>query len=196
MNLKAKPIQIRLPQDLEDSLRYVAYKTRSTLNSVVIECLKEHLPTVSQLDLAAYDGVNPFYQSEDQLFREAYGHLGRYQKAVQLQLELILQLASLLNAQAIHASSMRDGLLNGAKLKVPENNDGTIPDMRTERGISPDFLNHMDASNLLKSETAIRKCRKAMARHQYDTAGEWELVKELLRKLAPNNQVPTDPSAS
>lgn len=185
---KPKPIQIRLPQDLEDSLRYVAHKTRSTLNSVVIECLKENLPTVSQLDLAVYDGVSPFSQSEEQLVRGAHEHLGRYQKTVQLQLELVLQLASLLNAQAISASSMRSELLNGAKLKVPENNDGTIPDMKTERGISPDFLNYMDASNLLKSETAIRKCRKGMARHQYDATGEWEQVTELLRKLVPNNQ--------
>ncbi|QPK64117.1 hypothetical protein IVG45_03855 [Methylomonas sp. LL1] len=155
--------------------------------------MKEYLPTVSQLDLAVYDGMSHFYQSEDQLCRDANGHLGRYQKAVQLQLELVMQLASLLNAQAIHASNMRDGLLNGAKLKVPENCDGTIPDMRTKRGISSDVLNYMDASNLLKSETAIRKCRKEMARHQYDAAGEWEQVKELLRRLDQNSQAPTDP---
>lgn len=192
---KPKPIQIRLPQDLEDSLRYVAHKTRSTLNSVVIECLREHLPTVSQLDLAVYDGVSPFNRSEDQLIEDAYGRLGRYQKAVQLQIEQVLQLASLLNAQAANAGGMMGGLLNGAKLKVPENNDGTIPDMQTAGGISPEILDYIDASNLLKNETAIRKCRKAMARHQYDAAGEWELVKELLRRLDPNNQVTADPSS-
>lgn len=162
---------------------------------MVIECLKEHLPTVSQLDLALYDGVSFCCQSEDQIFRETRGRLGRYQKAVQLQLELVLQLASLLNAQAICASSMQDGLLNGAKLKVPENIDGTIPDMQTERGISADVLNYIDASNLLKSEATIRKCRKAMARHQYDAAGEWEYVKELLRRLDPKTQAPTESSA-
>lgn len=187
-NNKPNPIQIRLPQNLEDSLRYVAYKTRSTLNSVVIECLKEHLPTVSQMDLAINDGVSPFDQSEEQLFRDAHRRLGCYQEAVQFQLELVLQLASLLNAQVLHARNMQGGLLNGAKLKVPENNDGTIPDLRTERGISPDFLNYMDASKLLESEMAVIKCRKAMARHQYDAAGEWEHVKEVLRRLVPNNQ--------
>jgi len=192
---KPKPIQIRLPQDLEDSLRYVAHKTRSTLNSVVIECLKEHLPTVSQLDLAVYDGVSLSHQSEDQLSKEVCERLGRYQKAVQLQLDLVLQLASLLNAQAIDAKNMQEGLLNGVKPKVPEDNDGSIPFIQTERGRSSDFLRYMDASNLLKSETAIRKCRKAMSRHQYDAAGEWEHVKELLRKLEPNNQTTTDPSA-
>lgn len=192
---KPKPIQIRLPQDIEDSLRYVAYKTRSSLNSVVIECLKEHLPTVSQVDLSSYDGVSISYQSEKQLFEDAYERLGRYQQAVQLQLEQVLQLASWLNAQAVLANSMQDDLRKGTKLKVPENNDGTIPDMRTERGILIDTLYYKDASNILKNETAIRKCRKEMTRHQYDAADKWENVKEVLRKLDPNNQEPADQQA-
>lgn len=182
-HFKPKPIQIRLPKDLEDSLRYVAYKTSSTLNSVVIECLKENLPTVNELELALYDGLNFCIQSEDQLFKEVYDRLGRYQKAIQLQLALVLQISSLLNSQASHASRMRDGILNGVKLKVPEDNDGKIPDMISESGISPEVLNYVDASNLLKSETEIRKLRKEIVRHQYDAAGEWEYIKEVLRRV-------------
>ena len=183
---KPKPIQIRLPQDLEDSLRYVAYRTRSTLNSVVIESLKEHLPAVTKMDLALSDSVTSlFVRSADEVRKEAHQRLGRYQEAVQRQLDLALQLASLLNAQVSHARSMQDGLLEGGvRPKVPGSQDGTTPDdTRTERGIAPEFFSYLAASNLLKSEVAARSCRKEMARQQYDAFGQWENVKELLQQL-------------
>lgn len=193
---KPKPIQIRLPQDLEDSLRYAAYKSRTTLNSVVIDCLKEHLPPVSPQDLTVYHGVSPFSQSEEQLFKAAHERLGRYQNAVQLQLDLVLQLASLLNAQASYARNMQRDLQNGLKLKIPDNNDGTMPNMETERGTtSPEILKYLDSSNLLKNEATARKCRKALARHQYDAVGEWEQVKDLLQRLDLTDKTSHDPSA-
>lgn len=182
---RPKPIQIRLPQDLEDSLRHVAYKTRSTLNSVVIESLQDHLPAVSPIDLALNDSVTSlFVRSEDDLAKDAHERLGRYQEAVQRQLDLLLQLTSLLNSQVRHARRMQDGLLKrGVRPKVPEDKDGAMPDTSTERGIDPEFFSYLEASNLLKSETAARKCRKEIARQQYDAVGQWENVKELLRQL-------------
>lgn len=182
-NIKPKPIQIRLPQEVEDSLRFVARKTRSTLNSVVIDCLMEHLPTIHPLELGLIDGVNPFEQSAQQLRAAAHDRLNRYETAVQLQLDVLLQLASLLNAQASNARSMQDGLRRGFELRVPEDSSGEPPDMRTERGVSPEILRYLDASRIVKNDATMRAARKQVARHLYEAAGEWNAVKELLKKL-------------
>lgn len=184
-NERPKPIQIRLPQALEDSLRLVASRSKSTLNSIVIDCLQENLPAVHPLDLAVISGVSPFPKTIAQLRLSALDRLNRYEAAVQLQLDVILQIASILNAQSSLARSMSDSLVKGYSVQVPEDRTGALPDLPSPEGtISAKLLQYIDASKVVKNIEALKAGRKQASRHQYDAVGEWEAVKELLKRLA------------
>lgn len=184
-NEKPRPIQIRLPQALEDSLRLVASRSNSTLNSIVIDCLQENLPTVNPLELGVISGVSPFPKTIAQLRLSALDRLNRYEAAVQLQLDVILQIASILNAQSSLARSMSDSLVKGYSVQVPEDRTGALPDLPSPEGtISAKLLQYIDASKVVKNIEALKAGRKQASRHQYDAVGEWEAVKELLKRLA------------
>lgn len=182
---KPRPIQIRLPQALEDSLRLVASRSKSTLNSIVIDCLQENLPTVNPLELGIISGVSPFPQTIAQLRLNALNRLNRYEEAVQLQLDAILQIASILNAQSSLARSMSASLVKGYSVQVPEDCTGALPNLPSPEGtISAKLLQYIDASKVVKNIEALKAGRKQASRHQYDAVGEWEAVKELLKRLA------------
>lgn len=182
---KPRPIQIRLPQALEDSLRLVASRSKSTLNSIVIDCLQENLPAVHPLELGMMSGVSPFPKTITQLRLDALDRLNRYEAAVQLQLDVILQIASILNAQSSLARSMRDSLVKGYSVQVPEDSTGELPNLPSPEGtISAKLLQYIDASKVVKNIEALKAGRKQASRHQYDAVGEWEAVKELLKRLA------------
>lgn len=182
---KPRPIQIRLPQALEDSLRLVASRSKSTLNSIVIDCLQENLPTVNPLELGMISGVSPFPQTIAQLRLNALDRLNRYEEAVQLQLDVILQIASILNAQSSLARSMSASLVKGYSVQVPEGRTGALPNLPSPEGtISAKLLQYIDASKVVKNIEALKAGRKQASRHQYDAVGEWEAVKELLKRLA------------
>lgn len=182
---KPKPIQIRLPQELEDSLRLVASRSRSTLNSVVIDCLQENLPAVHPLELGMMCGVSPSPKPKEHLRFEALDRLNRYEAAVQLQLGAILEMASILNAQASLARNMRDSLIKGYSVQVPEDPAGELPNIPSRDGtISVKLLEYIDASKVVKNIDSLKAGRRQASRHQYDAVGEWDAVKELLRRLA------------
>lgn len=182
---KPRPIQIRLPQELEDSLRLVASRSKSTLNSIVIDCLQENLPAVHPLELGLVSGVSPFPKTIAQLRFDALDRLNRYEAAVQLQLDVILQIASILNAQSSLARSMRDSLVKGYSVQVPEDRTGELPNLPSPEGtVSAKLLQYIDASKVVKNIEALKAGRKQASRHQYDAVGEWEAVKELLKRLA------------
>lgn len=182
---KPRPIQIRLPQELEDSLRVVASRSRSTLNSVVIDCLQENLPAVHPLEIGMVSGVSSFPKPKEHLRFEALDRLNRYEAAVQLQLGAILQMASILNAQASLARNMRDLLVKGHSVQVPEDPTGELPNIPSREGtISVKLLEYVDASKVVKHIDALKAGRRQASRHQSDAVGEWEAVKELLRRLA------------
>lgn len=184
-NDKPKPIQIRLPRELEDSLRVVASKTQSTLNSVVIECLQENLPAVTPFELSTVSSVSPFLIEKSQLHRSALDRLNRYEEAVQSQLEVLLQIAGILNAQASLARRMQHSLINGVLVKVPEDRAGELPHIPTREGtISAEMLKYLDASKVVKNLQMLKERRKQASRYQYDAIGEWEAVKLLLTRLA------------
>lgn len=182
---KPKPIQIRLPQELEDSLRVVANKTQSTLNSVVIDCLQENLPAVHTLEQGVLSGVSPFLMEKPQLHRNALDRLNRYEEAVQLQLGVLLQVAGILNAQASLARRMQDSLVKGFLVQVPEDSSGELPRIPSREGtVSVELLKYMDASMVVKNTQMLKAGRKQASRHQYDAVAEWEAVKVLLKRLA------------
>lgn len=182
---RPKPIQIRLPQELEDSLRVVAYKTQSTLNSVVIDCLQENLPAVHPLEQGVLSGVSPFLMEKPQLYRNAVDRLNRYEEAVQLQLGVLLQVAGILNSQASLARRMQDSLVKGFLVQVPEDSSGELPHIPSPEGtVSVELLKYMDASMVVKNNQMLKAGRKQASRHQYDAVGEWEAVKVLLKRLA------------
>lgn len=182
---KPTPIPIRLPQELEDSLRFVATKTRRTMNSVVIDCLTEHLPAVNSIDRAVMSGVSPFPKTKKQLRFETLDRLNRYESQVQLQLGVMLQIAAVLNNQASLARNMRDALVKGYDVRVPEDSFGNLPDFPSPAGtISSKLLAYTDGSATVKNNGILNTCRKQASRHQYDAVGEWEAVKELLERLA------------
>lgn len=182
---KPKPIQIRLPQELEDSLRVVANKTQSTLNSVVIDCLQENLPAAHPLEQAAMTGVSPFLLEKSQLHRSALDRLNRYEEAVQLQLGVLLQVAGILNTQASLARRMQDSLVRGFSVQVPEDSSGEPPHIPSREGtISLELLKYIDASMVVKNIQMLKALRKQASRYQYDAVGEWDAVKELLKRLA------------
>ncbi len=182
---KPKPIQIRLPQELEDSLRVVASKTQSTLNSVVIDCLQENLPAVHPLELGAVSGVSPFLMEKSELYRSALKRLNRYEEEVQLQLGVLLQIAGILNAQASLVRRMQTSLVNGFPVQVPEDSSGELPHMPSREGtVSSELLKYIDASTVVKNMQMLKAGRKQASRHQYDAVGEWEAAKVLLKRLA------------
>lgn len=182
---RPKPIQIRLPRELEDSLRFVASKTRATLNSVVIDCLKEHLPAVHPLELGVMSGVSPFPKPKEQLRFDALDRLNRYEAAVQLQLGVLLQMAGVLNAQASLARNMRDSLVRGYDVQVPDDSGGNPPHFASREGtVSPKLMAYSDGSATIKNDEVLKAGRKQASRHHYEAVGEWEAVKELLRRLA------------
>lgn len=182
---RPKPIQIRLPQELEDSLRVVANKTQSTLNSVVIDCLQENLPAVHPLEQGVLSGVSPFLMEKPQLHRNALDRLNRYEEAVQLQLGVLLQVAGILNAQASLARRMQDSLVKGFLVQVPEDSSGELPHIPSREGtVSAELLKYMDASMVVKNTQMLKAGRKQASRHQYDAVDEWEAVKVLLKRLA------------
>lgn len=182
---KPKPIQIRLPKELEDSLRVMANKTQSTLNSVVIDCLQENLPAVRRLEGSMLTGVSPFPMEKSRLHRSALDRLNRYEEAVQLQLGFLLQMAGTLNAQASFARKMQDSLVKGFSVQVPEDSSGELPDIPSREGtVSFKTLQYIDASMLVKNIQVLKAWRKQAARHQYDAVDEWEAVKVLLKRLA------------
>lgn len=182
---KPKPIQIRLPQELEDSLRVVANKTQSTLNSVVIDCLQENLPAAHPLEQAAMTGVSPFLLEKSQLHRSALDRLNRYEEAVQLQLGVLLQVAGILNTQASLARRMQDSLVRGFSVQVPEDSSGEPPHIPSREGtISLELLKYIDASMVVKNIQMLKALRKQASLYQYDAVGEWDAVKELLKRLA------------
>lgn len=182
---KPKPIQIRLPRELEDSLRVVANKTQSTLNSVVIDCLQENLPAVYPLELGMLSGASPFLMEKSELRRSALDRLNRYEEAVQLQLGVLLQVAGILNAQASLARKMQDSLVKGFRVQVPEDSSGEPPHFPSREGtVSAKLLQYIDASMVVKNVQMLKAARKLASRHQYDAVGEWEAVKVLLKRLA------------
>jgi len=184
-NEKPKPIPIRLPQEVEDSLRFVAGKTRSTLNSVVIDCLKEHLPAINPIELGAMSGVSPFHRPKEQLRVDALDRLNRYEAAVQQQLGVVLQIAAVLNNQASFARNMRDSVIWGFDVQVPGDSSGNPPHFPSPEGtISHRLMAYADGSATVKNNEVLKAYRKQASRHQYDAVGEWGAVKELLRRLA------------
>ena len=181
---KPKAIQIRLPREVEDSLRFVATKTKRTLTSVVIDCLRDHLPHVSSIDFTLLDSSTGHKVTSEEVRAAANERLINYQDAVQLLLGTALQLTASLNAQVASARAMQTDLRRGHSVRVPEGKDGSIPDMRTANGkLSANYLTYLDASAVLQGETANRKLRKLMARHQFDAAALWENIRELLQVL-------------
>lgn len=182
---KPKPIQIRLPQELEDSLRVVANKTQSTLNSVVIDCLQENLPAVHPIEQGLLSGVGPYLMEKSQLYCSVLDRLNRYEEAVQLQLGALLQVTGILNAQASLARSMQRSLVNGVSVQVPEDSSGELPHIPSREGtVSAELFKYIDASMLVKNIQKLKAARKQASRHQYDAVGEWEAVKVLLKRLA------------
>jgi hypothetical protein len=173
-----------LPPDVEDSLRFVARKTRSTLNSVVIDCLKEHLPAVHPVELAVMDWVSPFPEPKERLRSDALDRLNRYEDAVQLQLGVVLQIAGLLNAQASLARKMRDSLVRGHDVRVPDDSSGNPPQFASREGtISPKLLAYIEGAATIKNNEALKAGRKQASRHHYEAVSEWEAVKVLLRRF-------------
>lgn len=85
---KRKPIPIRLPSDLEESLRLTAFSSKKTINAVVIESLKQTIPAVQ--DLSSYSG--------DEL-------LHRYSAGLQVELNLLLALCMKINTQIADVQS-------------------------------------------------------------------------------------------
>ncbi len=184
-NEKPRPIQIRLPQELENSLRLVASRSNRTLNSVVIDCLQENLPTFHSLEFGMISSVSPFQKETEQLRRDAADRLNRYEAAVQLQLDAILQIARILNDQASLARHMKDDLFQGYSVQVPEDPTGELPNLPSPEGtISLKLLQYTDGSKVVKNIQALKVGRKDASRYQYDAVAEWEAVKELLQRLA------------
>jgi hypothetical protein len=184
-NEKPRPIPIRLPQEIEDSLRFVASKTRSTLNSVVIDCLRENLPPVHPIELALLNGVSPFPKTERQLHSEALDRLNRYECHIQAQLGAILQIAAALNGQASFARKMQDSLLKGFDVRIPEDSLGNPPDFPSAEGtMSAKLLAYIDGSATIKNNEVLKTFRKQASRHQIEAGAEWEAVMELLGRLA------------
>lgn len=182
---RPKPIQIRLPQELEDSLRLMANKTQSTLNSVVIDCLQENLPAVHPLELGILSGASPFLMEKSELRRSALDRLNRYEAAVQSQLGVLLQVAGILNAQASLARKMQDSLGKGFRVQVPEDSSGELPHIPSREGtVSAELLKYIDASMVVKNIQMLKAGSKQASRHQYDAVSEWEAVKVLLKRLA------------
>ena len=182
---KPKPIPIRLPQELEDSLRFVASKNRTTLNSVIIDCLREHLPDIHPIEHALISGISPFVKTKEELRYEVLDRLNRYESQVQLQLGVVLQIAAVLNSQASLARNMRDALVKQYDVRVPEHSSGDMPVLPSPPGtISPKLLAYTDGSATVKNNEVLNACRKQASRHQYDAGDEWKAVKELLGRLA------------
>lgn len=182
---KPKPIQIRLPQELEDSLRVVASKTQRTLNSVVIDCLQENLPAVHPLEQSTLNFVSPFLMSKSALHGCALDRLNRYEAAVQSELDVLLQVAGILNAQASLARQMQNSLVKGIVVRVPEDASGELPSIPSREGtVSVELLAYIEASRVVKNIQMLKAGRKQASRYQYDAVSEWEAVKVLLKRLA------------
>jgi hypothetical protein len=180
--LKPKPLQVRLSQDLDESLRFVAAKTKRTMNAVVMECLKENLPTVNMFDMTGYDGFPALHaNSPGNLVREAQARLNRYQAAMQMQISTLLEVVMALNGQVSSAREVQEQLRIGFVPRIaPSAEDIPVP-RATKNGLSMhDVLEHLHSSTVLKNEVFVRKARKIAAKHQFEAIAQWEFARELL----------------
>ena len=179
---KPKPLLVRLPADLDQSLRFVAGKTKRTMNAVVTECLKENLPAVNFADIAGFDGVPAmFARSPEDLVMEAQARLNRYQAAMQLQISTLLEVVGALNAQASSARDVQEQLRTGFVPRIASSVEDLPAPKTAEHGLEAhDLLQHLHSSRVLKAEEFVRKARKIAARHQFEAIAQWEFARELL----------------
>jgi hypothetical protein len=194
---KPKPLLVRLPADVDQSLRFVAGQTRRTMNAVVTDCLRENLPAVSFADIAGFDGVPAmFARSPEELVTEAQARLNRYQAAMQMQISTLLEVVGALNAQVSSARDVQEQLRTGFVPRIASSVENLPVPKTTEQGLEAhDLLQHLHSSRVVKTEEFVRKARKTAAKHQFEAIAQWEFARELLDLHAKTSEAQDRPDA-
>jgi ribosomal protein L16 Arg81 hydroxylase len=175
---EVKPLQVRLPSDVYASLQYVASAKGGTLNSVVVECLRNNLPYTTWSDQAL---VRDFYTAErtpEQHRSNALENLNLYQGKVLHELSLLGALTQLRLNQISHTVNIDKVLRNAWPVLQPLDSE----DAEQSRP-------HMDifaASNTVghkKEEQKVADLLKAIARARTEAYIEWDLFNRHLDRL-------------
>ena len=174
---EVKPLQVRLPVDVYESLQYVASTRGSTLNSVVIECLRSNLPRTNWTDQAL---VRDFYLSErtpEQHRENALENLNLYQSKVLNELSLLGALTQLRLNQVAHTVNIDKTLRKGFQVIQPQDENAAQPPS------SLDALFAFNTTGHQKEEQKLSELLKAIARARTEAFIEWDLFNRHLDRL-------------
>jgi hypothetical protein len=162
MELKkdVKALQVRLPADVYDSLQYEASAKASTMNAVVVECLRANLPNAHWTDFALVRDLGIDRWSPEILKKHTQDTLGMYESKVLGEIALLNSLIQMRVHQLGSIGSINKALREGWEVLPPT--DGNLPG-----GSQSGFTYQMktnDTNNLSKTEEKVKDVLKALAR--------------------------------
>jgi hypothetical protein len=177
-NKEVKPLQVRLPSEVYESLQYVASAKGGTLNSVVVECLRNNLPYTTWADQALVRDCFIAERTPEQHRNNALESLNLYQGKVLNELSLLGALTQLRLNQIAHTVNVEKVLRNAWPVLQPlddENAEQSRPQM--------DKLAAANTVGHKKEEQKLADLLKAIARARTEAYIEWDLFNRHLDRL-------------
>lgn len=179
MKKDVKPLQVRLPADVYEALQYEASAKGSTLNAVVIDCLRTNLPHSSWVDSVLYRGPGISQDTVGNCTTNALDALTRYEEQVLTEMSILNELAQLRCAQVASATRIAKSLRNNWEVSVLDEED-----LHSTNGkLNPGFLTSADTRAHKKCDDKAREGLKHVARARAEAHMAWTLFNEYLAKL-------------
>lgn len=174
-----KPLQIRLPADVYQALQYEASAKGSTLNAVVIECLRTNLPMTSWVDMALMRDAGMFADSQEAHTKNALDALDRYQKEVFGEISMLSEMIQLRSTQGANAIEIAKSLREGWAVSQPVEGKNYVSDGKLDISI----LESRHTGNHAKAEEKVKEGLKLIARARAEAKIYWSLFCKHLDRL-------------
>jgi hypothetical protein len=174
---EVKPLQVRLPKDVYESLQYVASAKGGTLNSVVVECLRSNLPYTTWTDQALVRDFNLVERTPGQHLEAALENLNLYQSKVLNEISLLSAFTQLRLSQIGHTVNIDMHLRKGFPVLPPQAEDAK------ELYSQMESLSAIDTNGHKKDEQKVSDLLKAVARARTEAFIEWDLFNRNLKRL-------------
>lgn len=187
---EVKPLQVRLPAEVYESLQFVASSKGGTLNSVVVECLRSNLPETTWIDRALSRDRGHFTRDPVTHSERALDNLDRYKHCVLLEITQLMNLIDLRNTQLHHAINLGNNLRIGATIRKPEE----LGDRGTQELESMAHLEMKDTIGHNKAESKLNDLLKSIARARIEAHIEWKLFYDRLDRIKECSASPHEPT--
>ena len=180
-----KALQVRLPAGVYDSLQYEASAKASTMNAVVVECLRANLPPTHWTDFALVRDLGIDRCSPEELKKCVHDALGLYESKVLAEISLLNSLIQMrvhqLGSIGAIGKSFREGWEVLPPPDVPQSDSSSSPFF--------DVMKTKDTNNLLKIEEKVKDILKSLARARAEEQIELRRFFSQLSILTNQNQI-------